>query len=308
MTIIHVLCFLQEDILNDIVMVTKEDTEAFARRAALNTLCAWVDSNQFYNDRPKLYTAINSCIHDLDWEVKRCVLNFWNVHLSRQLVQNSMDAVEKVPEYAAGLMSTERLHKAHLPGTAEVLQGFATHGCFATLVTALSDHDPSVQHNACMIITEICTKLKEISLYDILKQTMTDISHCDDAKERNIHRSSSGMNRIDKSAQQANETGNTKDQPSNKDGPHVIDVTDVINGQSVIASFQPFENTMTAAGYDLRTIAGFLQHIETLDLEELLKGSAQSTDEYARNPVALLEDILIGLKNSEEDETIIDCY
>ena len=60
--------------------------------------------------------------------------------------------------------------------------------------------------------------------------------------------------------------------------------------------------------YDLVSVAGFLRLLSRIDLQQLLSDSAQSTDEYSRNPRTLLEDILMSLDPKDDQDAIIDCY
>ena len=232
--------------MSGLIKVILEDSEGFARRAALEVICSWSEKPAFSPQQAQIGAIINSSIHDLDWEVKLLVLKYWEEQLERLTSPQP-----SVPDNATGLNPD-----GSAESSLEALKGLGESGCYKTIATAFQDHDPSVQHKAYAITDKLCSNLKEQSQYDILS---SDVNSDNDTSGEPLAKRK------------------CPDSTSSKcvSGPH--------------------------------SLSEFLYLVEGLDLNRCLKESAQSTDEYQRNPLTLLDDILTSLRQNSEDNAI-DCY
>lgn len=135
------------------------DTEAFARRAALGTICDWVHMNQFSTDHAHIYDTLCILIKDMDWQVKLKVLNFWENQYN-QLKINIENSKADTPSYAVELSIENNKRKIENHDTdckalIDKLQEFGKKGGLYVILMGSQDYDQSVQHQACKLLESV---------------------------------------------------------------------------------------------------------------------------------------------------------
>jgi len=158
------------DVVGAVAAVVAEDSEAFARRAAVDVLCEWAVRQEFTENRASIHTALYTAMQDLDWQVKLRLLQFWKQRICAALGEEAPRAA--VPAYAAVLMPVQQADSSKtIPAKLDDISQF---GGFSAIHDALSDHDMAVKHLACAITQSLCCSLKTMSLYETVLEDKSD--------------------------------------------------------------------------------------------------------------------------------------
>jgi len=133
---------IQNDVVEKVTAIIQNDTEAFARRAAIDLLAKlWrqdlVDSTRSHD----IEKVMQNAIYDFDWEVKLRVLTFW------EQVQGALGPQPVKPD------GTKRGHD----DITSVLQPLCDCGGLTVLLEAFDDYDKAVQKKACVMLRTLKT-------------------------------------------------------------------------------------------------------------------------------------------------------
>lgn len=160
------LSFLLQDIVQTVCGIAESDTEAFARRSAVQLLCTWLSSPHFGeclfsthgNSVTALCAVVQKVLHvavgDLDWEVKLLALGFWEKLLENDRFDSSAAAVNFLSMSGGG----------------------------GDLVAAVGDHDKAVRQKSIAVLKcirdriPVCTEtveLKDRTVQDFILQLAT---------------------------------------------------------------------------------------------------------------------------------------
>ena len=134
---------LQEDVFSQVQEVVCQDTEAFARRAGMKLLLSWHRGDVMPSKSNDIRKVMIQGIHDLDWEVKLTVLDYWEAFVKDAL------QMEAVPESAAGVVPSSSSCQS------EALRTICQCGCSQVLLDATVDCDRAVQAKGLGILKQI---------------------------------------------------------------------------------------------------------------------------------------------------------
>ena len=261
--------YFQAEIVQKLITILQKDTEAFPRRCVIKLLTKWLQADTLSNHTKMIQSAVNDAIHDLDWEVKLSVLQFWQQVISDKLTDGSCS----VPAYAAGL-SVANKRVEHKDGMA-LLEEICEMGGWKCLLVGIRDYDQSVRHKACSILVEVKFHCKQVILSNQDSTEPPRKQHC----------------------------------PSLAAARNFNVVTDLTIPDSIHASPKMNEQSdvWDQDTLNIATTGQFLHFLESVNLDRLAAETSESTDDYVRNPMSLLDDILISL-GKDDDENAVDCY
>ena len=133
---------IQNDVMEKVTDIIQNDTEAFARRAAIDLLVKlWthdlVDSTRSHD----IEKVMQNAIYDFDWEVKLRVLAFW------EQVQGALGPQP---------VKRDGMKRGH-DDVINVLQPLCDCGGLTVLLEAFDDYDKAVQKKACVMLKTLKT-------------------------------------------------------------------------------------------------------------------------------------------------------
>ena len=150
-----------KDVVKTVCSIAEDDTEAFARRSAVQLLSTWLDNPKF--DDCLLFSHGNNvtvpcqvvqkllhvAIGDLDWEVKLQALGFWE----KLLESDRFDSQE----------------------TAIRLLGMS--GAGKDLMAAAQDHDKAVKQKSTTILKYVCNRIPSCKhRIELMERVVQDFS------------------------------------------------------------------------------------------------------------------------------------
>ena len=201
----------QDELVEKLLAILREDTEAFARRSTACLLCQWLKNDALPDHTKMIREAVNSAIHDMDWEVKLSVLNYWGEVLHR--ATTNLDP----PSYASGLVGMKRNDIGGSDVFKEVLGRLDTDGGLRCLLTGAKDYDQSVQNKACQILVnvkEACEKHGLCTKVDSTEHTV--------AKRRKLSEKPNSEQDSQNNAASQNSISNTNSQFETHKGPLTV--------------------------------------------------------------------------------------
>lgn len=252
----------------------RNDTEAFVRRSAVLFFTKlWEDNSLSETNKQAILTLFSEVmVKDFDWDVKLNVLEFWS-----QIINKEFCTKEKldlgIPSYA--MINNESIIYSDTSVKDNLKLSFCklyTLGCFKALFSMVEDFDQSVVEKALQLIRNI---------KDIVKRTNLTSEFTNFFDEFQIVKESLKENEVLCKKQK-------------------LELKEIEKTNFSIENGQKEE------------ILEFIEKLMTLDVEQKLAVFSQTCDEYDRNPISLLDDILLYTGShdhqDEDDSTIIDCY
>lgn len=166
------MLLLQDDIFSQVHRVVTQDTEAFARRAAMKLLLSWHQRDLLPARSQDIMKVMRDAIHDLDWEVKLIVLDYWEIIVTETL-NSGLEKDRDVPSYAASVVVHQPTSDSG-PSLTDNLTTLCQCGCADLLLAATEDCDRVVQLKALEILKHIHTVTSKHNFDDLKMDRSSD--------------------------------------------------------------------------------------------------------------------------------------
>uniref|UniRef100_A0A3P9NIN1 BRCA1 associated ATM activator 1 n=1 Tax=Poecilia reticulata TaxID=8081 RepID=A0A3P9NIN1_POERE len=267
----------QEDIVAQLQEVLFQDSEGFARRAAVKYFTAWFSAcsspSSCWLLMQSMPTVLSQGVADLDWEVKLHTLELAELLLDRAFPDPS-------PSHSYAVMSDQD-HRLPIAGQQSdllsSLKNLVDWGVVSALLCGVVDCDRPVALKACQLL---------LKLRGIVCPVM------DNAADTRVFCQLAGASVL----QQVR-----KIQEIGKDTHVVSEACSEADEEGICASVDP-------------ECVGVCEVLRLLDLDEKLSILTQSSDHIYNSPLSLLQDILTAAAASSppgqdsRQELVMDCY
>ncbi|XP_023190354.1 BRCA1-associated ATM activator 1 isoform X2 [Xiphophorus maculatus] len=267
----------QEDIVTRLQEVLFQDSEGFARRAAVKYFIAWLSAcsspSSCWLLMQSVPTVLSQGVNDLDWEVKLHTLELAELLLDQAFPDPS-------PSHPYAVMS-DQAHRLHIAGQQSdllsSLKDLVDRGVVSALLCGVVDCDRPVALKACQLLL----KLRGV-VCPVMGNAADTRVFCQLAE-------GSVMQQV------------RKIQAMGKDTYVVSEACSEADKEGICASVDPER-------------VGVCEVLRLLDLDEKLSILTQSSDHIYNSPLSLLQDILTAAAASSQpgrdlhQELVMDCY
>ncbi|KAJ8319158.1 hypothetical protein KUTeg_004249 [Tegillarca granosa] len=292
------LTVMPDDLEEKVLDILVNDSEAFVRRSVTSLIVAVYPNNTIVSSKIKqlIYNVMLKNVDDFDWEVKLKTLEFWQLLIEEELkIYNDRKncPLDSIPSYVSGLYQ-ETSRRAKLQNKDELktvisgIKKLQDIGCWEALCKLMEDYDQSVSEQTCKLVIRVRDFIKSKTELEDSFHSRPNAAIKQESEILNTH---------------CDRFNNMKRKSDNQNGhnEHV----------SKVARMEKHEDQNSHYETELPDIVLKLFNETKLDLVLISCKSGDLSDEYDKNPLSLLEDILADLESQDQEDdgdNVVDCY